>query len=94
MTEKEVAEHRRRFKADKSNITHVRGCYVNGNREIIAEFDQSIAMMGQEESEMLLTTLRKTLSGTLSKNLLDIEFDTRQVAQGEEHQLLMALFNS
>ena len=94
MTEKEVAELRRRFKADKSNITHVRGCYVNGNREIIAEFDQSIAMMGQEESEMLLTTLRKTLSGTLGKNLLDIEFDTRQVAQGEEHQLLMALRNS
>ena len=94
MTEKEVAELRRRFRADKSNITHVRGCYVNGNREIISEFDQSITMMGQEEGEMLLATLRKTLSGALGKNLMDIEFSTRQVAEGEDHKLLMALRNS
>ena len=94
MTEREIAELRRRFRADKSNITHVRGCYVNENREIISEFDQSIAMMGQEESEKLLANLRRTLSGTVGKNLLDIGFDTRQVAEGEEHRLLMALRDS
>ena len=94
MTEKEVAELRRRFRADKSTITHVRGCYVNSNREIISEFDQSITMLGQEEGEMLLATLRKTLSGALGKNLMDIEFSTRQVAEGEDHKLLMALRNS
>ena len=94
MTEREIAELRRRFRADKSNITHVRGCYVNENREVISEFDQSIAMMGQEESEKLLANLRRTLSGTVGKNLLDIEFDTRQVAEGEEHRLLMALRDS
>lgn len=38
--------------------------------------------------------MRKTLSGTLEKNLLNIEFDTRQVVEGEEHRLLMALRNS
>ena len=94
MTEKEVAELRRRFRADKSNITHVRGCYVNSNREIISEFYQSITMLGQEEGEMLLATLRKTLSGALGKNLMDIEFSTRQVVDGEDHKLLMALRNS
>ena len=94
MTEREIAELRRRFRADKSNITHVRGCYVNENREVISEFDQSIAMMGQEESEKLLANLRRTLSGTVGKNLLDIGFDTRQVAEGEEHRLLMALRDS
>ena len=40
MNEKEIAELRRRFRQDKSSITHVRGCYVNENREIISEFDQ------------------------------------------------------
>ena len=39
MTEKEVAELRRRFRADKSNITRVYGCYVNGQKEIISEFE-------------------------------------------------------
>ena len=94
MTEKEVAELRRRFRADKSNITHVRGCYVNGNREIISEFYQPITMLGQEEGEMLLAILRKTLSGALGKNLMEIEFSTQQVAVGEDHKLLMALRNS
>lgn len=94
MTEKEVAELRRRFRADKSNITHVRGCCVNGSREIISEFYQPISMLGQEEGEMLLTTLRKTLSGALGKNLMDIEFSTGQVVSSEEHKLLMALRNS
>lgn len=94
MNEREVAELRRRFKAEKSNISHVCGCYVNENREIISRFDQSLAMMNQTESEQLLAILRKTLSGTLNKNLLDIEFETQQVARGEEHRLLMALRDS
>ena len=29
MTEKEVAELRRRFRQDKNSITHIRGCYAN-----------------------------------------------------------------
>ena len=40
MNEKEISEIRRRFRADKSNITHVRGCYVNEKQEIVSQFDQ------------------------------------------------------
>ena len=72
MNEREVAELRRRFKADKSNITHVCGCYVNENKEVISEFDQSLATLSEEESEKLLSILRRTLSGALGRNLLDI----------------------
>ena len=91
MNEKEIAEIRRRFKPDKNNITHVHGCYVNEKREIIARFSQSLTMSRPEESEKLLGILRKTLSGTVNKNLLDIEFDTKQVADSDEHRLLMRL---
>lgn len=94
MNEKEIAELRRRFRADKSSISRVRGCYVNEKREIISQFDQSLGILGQTESEQLLSTLRKTLSGTLGKNLLDIPFDTRQVVEGDQHKLLMTLRNS
>ncbi len=94
MNEKEIAEIRRRFRPDKSNITRVRGCYVNEKREIVSQFDQSLRIMSQEESEALLGILKKTLSGTLGKNLIDIEFATQQVVDGEEHKLLMALRNS
>ena len=67
MTEKEVAVLRRRFKADKSNITRVKGCYVNASREIVCTFDQPIITLGQEESEMLLTNLRKTCPAHLAE---------------------------
>lgn len=94
MNEKEIAELRRRFKPEKSNITHIRGCYVNESGEMVSQFDQSIGLMTQDESEHFLSILKRTLSGTLGKNLMDIVFSTKQVIQGEEHKLLMALRNS
>jgi hypothetical protein len=94
MNEKEVAEIRRRFRQDKSNITHIRGCFVNEKREIVSEFDQSLALMSQEESEKFLAIIKRTLSGTLGKNLIDISFATQQVVDGEEHKLLMELRDS
>ena len=43
---------------------------------------------------MYLGLLKKALSGTLGKNLIDIVFTTRQVADSEEHRLLSALRSS
>ena len=94
MIEKEIAELRRRFRPDRSGISHVRGCYVNASGEIISQFDQSLGIMTQDENERIFAILRKTLSGGLGKNLLDIEFETAQVAHGEEHRLLMRLRDS
>jgi hypothetical protein len=94
MNEKEVSEIRRRFKQGKSNITHIRGCFVNDQREIVSEFDQSLISMSQDESDKFLAIIKRTLSGTLDKNLIDISFATQQVVDGEEHKLLMELRNS
>ena len=91
VNEKEVAELRRRFRPDRSGVSHVRGCYVNENREIISQFDQPLGVMTQEENEKLLALLKRALSGTLGKNLLDITFATQQVVHGAEHKRLMEL---
>ena len=96
MNEKEIAEIRRRYRQGKTNIAHVVGCYVNEERQIVARFDQSLTLSGQEETDKFLALLRRTLSGTLGKNLIDITFSTAQVAgqAGDEHALLMALRDS
>lgn len=94
MNEKEIAELRRRFRPDRNSITHIRGCFVNESREIVSQFDQSLGMIGQDDAELILATLRRTLSGTVGKNLIDIDFSTAQVVDGDEHKLLMALRNS
>lgn len=94
MNQKELNELRRRFRPERSGIAHVYGCFVNGMREVVAETDVSLGMSGKEEQEMYLTLLRKTLSGSLGRNLIDIPFETKQVAGSDEHRLLQALRES
>ena len=94
MNQKELNEIRRRFRLDKNNFSRIFGCYVNSNREVISWIDASLGLMRQEEQEMYLGLLKKTLSGTLGRNLIDIEFSTAQVADSDEHRLLMRLRDS
>ncbi len=91
MNQKELNELRRRFRLDRSGISRVYGCYVNSAGEIVSRIDVSLGLMPQEEQEMYLKLLKKSLTGTLGKNLIDIEFSTQQVMEGEEHRLLQKL---
>ena len=94
MIDKEIGEIRRHLRRDRSNMTAIFGCYVNDNKEIISEFRQSTGIMPENESDKYFALLRRTLSGTLGKNLIDITFQTSQVADSPEHKLLMGLRES
>lgn len=94
MNEKEIGEIRRRQRRDRSNMTAVFGCYVNENREIISQFRQSTGIMPENEADKYFGLLRKTLSGGLGRNLIDITFKTSQVEGSPEHRLLMDLRSS
>ena len=50
--------------------------------------------MPEDASEMYLSLLRRVLSGTNGRNLIDIAFSIGQVETGEEHALLQALRKS
>lgn len=90
----EVKEIRRRFRATDDNIHRVFGCYVNAAKEIVTKIDMSLGLMQQDERELYYNLLKKTLSGTLDKNLIDIEFTTDQVEHSAQHKLLQYLRNS
>ena len=94
MNEKEIGEIRRRFKDDRNAIGSIRGCYVNELKHIVSQFNQPLSMLSEDERDMFLGVLRKTLSGKLGKNLLPMEFETQQVAYGEDHKLLMTVRDS
>ena len=94
MTDKETGELRRRYKPDRTNITAVYGCYVSGSGEILSEFRQPVALMSEEDKEKYLALLKKVLSGAADKNRLDLAFRTAQVADSDEHRLLMKLRDS
>ena len=91
MNAKEIGEIRRRVRRDRSNMTAIYGCYVNSQKEIISEFKQSTGIMPENEAEKYFGLLKRTLSGTIGKNLIDITFQTAQVAGSPEHKLLMDL---
>ena len=94
MIDKEISEIRRHLRRDRSNITALFGCYVNDNKEVITEFKQSTGIMPENEGDKYFALLRRTLSGSLGKNLIDITFKTSQVADSPEHKLLMGLRES
>ena len=76
MNMKEIGEIRRRVRRDRSNMTSIYGCYVNENKEIISEFRQSTGMMSENEGDKYFGLLKKALSGSVGKNLIDITFKT------------------
>jgi len=94
MNQKEVSELRRRWRPEKNAVSRIYGCFVNSNKEIVSDLDESLGSMPEEEAEKYLGLLKKSLSGTLGKNLIDIVFSTQQVMDSEEHKLLSALRSS
>lgn len=91
MNDKEIGEIRRHLRRDRSNITAIYGCFVNDNKEIITEYRQSTGIMPENEADKYFGLLKRVLSGSIGKNLIDITFKTAQVAGSPEHQMLMDL---
>ncbi len=95
MNKREISELARRWKPEKCAVSRIYGCYVSGpGGRVVTDMDESLGRMPQEEVELYLGFLKKTLSGTLGRNLIDIVFSTKQVQDSDEHRLLMDLKNS
>jgi len=91
MNEKEIGEIRRRIRRDRCNMTAIYGCYVNAQKEIVSSFKRGVGLMPENEAEKYFSVMKRTLSGTVGKNLIDISFRTAQVADSPEHKMLMQL---
>lgn len=91
MNQKELNEIRRRLAPDKNSIGKIYGCYVNTTKQIIAQLEESTALMPELELQKYMGILRGTLGGALGKNLLDLTFSMQQVIDSEEHRLLTSL---
>ncbi|MFQ9860080.1 MAG: DUF4317 domain-containing protein [Evtepia gabavorous] len=94
MNQKELNEIRRHLSLKRCGIHKIYGCFVSSGKEIISDFQTSFGLMSEFEAEKYLSLLKKTLSGTLGKNLLDLSFSTQQVVDSPEHKRLSALRNT
>lgn len=94
MNKKEVAEIKRLFHPDRTPITRVCGCYVDAEKEKKTRIKEAFLSLEEEEMFKYFDIFKKTLSGTIGKNLLDMEFPLTQEAGGGTQEYLMKLKSS
>ncbi len=94
MIDKELSEIKKTLSVKKAAATSVKGCYINAEGRIITTFERSFGLIEEAEIEKYLAIFKRTLSGGLQKNLIDIAFSPEQVSEGEEYKLLNTLKKS
>ena len=94
MTKQEIGEIKKLFKMNSCSIDRVTGCYVDGEKNIRATFMQPLLSMPEEEIFKYLEILKKSLSGTLEKNLHTIEFSLDAEQDGGQQNELLKLRDS
>ena len=94
MRKKDILELKKRFKKDDCTFTKMCGCYVNGEKNIILKFNETFLNLDEDEFFKYLEIAKKTLSGTIGNNLLQLEFPFDQEEEGGRQYDLMMLKRS
>lgn len=94
MIKKEISEIKRLFTPSNCSISRICGCYVDGEKNKKAEFREAFLSLPEEDMFKYFEILRKNLSGTLGKNLLNLEFPLDAEMEGGPHEFLLNLRNS
>lgn len=95
MNKKEIAEIKKLFKKDDNGITRICGCYVDAEKNKRLELREAFYSLPEEEMFKYVEIFRKTLSGTLGKNLMNMEFPSEEETSEEGKQkFLMELLKS
>jgi hypothetical protein len=94
MINSEILEIKKQFKHENCSITKVSGCYVDGEKEIKTKFTESFLCLPEEETFKYFEIFKKTLSGTIGKNLINLEFPTETEFAGGTQEFLLKLRDS
>ncbi len=94
MIKQEVNEIKRLYTPSNCSITRICGCYVDGEKNKKTEFKEAFLSLPEEEIFKYFELLRKTLSGTIGKNLLDLEFPLSSEEAGGTQEFLLRLRDS
>lgn len=94
MNKKEINEIKKQFSPEHCTITRICGCYVDGEKNKKSELAQTFLTLTEEENFKYFTIFKNTMSGTLGKNLLNMEFPTEQEKDGGTQEFLLRLKNS
>ena len=94
MTRKELNEIKSQYTLEDCGILRLCGCYVDGERNKITQFNENFLTLQEEEKHKYFDIFKKTLSGTPGKNLVDMKFNVDAYADEGARTFLMNLRDS
>jgi len=94
MKKKDVLELKKRLKKDDCTFTTMCGCYVDSKKNIVLNIKETFLNLQEEEFFKYLEIAKKTLSGTIGNNLLELNFPLDQENICGKQQSLIALKKS
>lgn len=94
MNKKEILEIKKLFTNDKCCISRICGCYVDGNKNKVTTFKDAFLSLPEEEIYKYFSIFRSSLSGTIGKNLLNMEFPLEAENEGGAQDFLLKLRDS
>lgn len=94
MIKQEISEIKKLFTERNCSITRICGCYVDGEKNKKTELKQAFLALPEEEMFKYFEILHKSLSGTIGKNLLNLEFPLESESEGGTQEFLLRLRDS
>ena len=94
MNKKEISEIKKQFTPENCSLTRICGCYVDGEKNKKTELKEAFLSLSEEEMFKYFEIFRKSLSGTIGKNLMNMEFPLEQETEGGTQHFLMKLRES
>ena len=94
MNKKEVAEIRRQYTPERCTISRICGCYIDAEKNIKTEMKEAFLSLPEDDGFKYLSIFKKTLSGTLGRNLLNLDFPLEAEKEGGAQEFLLRLRDS
>ncbi|EHJ01646.1 hypothetical protein CDLVIII_5155 [Clostridium sp. DL-VIII] len=94
MRKKDILELKRRLKKDECTFTKMCGCYVDGQKNIVLNLKETFLNLREEEFFKYLEIAKKTLSGTIGNNILELNFPLEEEGVGSRQLSLIELKKS
>ena len=94
MNKKEILEIRKQFTPANCAITRICGCYMDHEKTKKMESKEAFLSLPEEEAFKYFDIFKKTLSGTVGKNMLNLEFPLDAEMPGGTQEFLLKLRDS
>ena len=94
MNKKECNEIKKLFTPANCAISRICGCYVDAEKNKKTELKEAFLSLPEEEAFKYFTIFRNGLSGTIGKNLLNMEFPLHAEEEGGTQNFLLKLRDS